>query len=566
MHKLGADARERRGAAVDGAVDRAAERHGMPSDSAWRRRAGLLAAERLRDRQSRRRRLRGRRRPDRLDAQRRLRLRAARHRLSRSLVFAVHRQRDAHQHQAQTMPSVTLSNYRPLTRFGFSTKCSWRRWSYSDQIGFEDGFTAGNPTLAGLRLSIEPAAGWSLERQSPDAVRRRRARRRFVQRLPRRASSSRARTTTATHGRASSAIRSPRGPAASFSRARHRSPSISSTPARNAHTKATTASAMRRCPLGINVPAAVAALRSHVRSVGVAERLVRARHLLDGLTNDGHVIGHWGADERVFERCASARRRTWCASGWEPGFGGLMQLRARTIANEDYGDVDYERGYDVSAELFAYAARLHRRRRTDGRAGRVRRELQPARRLRALRRRVGAAGSGAGRKSAKRPRRRGTVRRCRRQREPKSDPARRRQPDRRRLRGSRAARRIGARRAVSERSDLGVRAELDRIDDELLLAVRALDYRYRFRNPLALTFFVGAARYDLATPAYGYYMGAGVQWREISAGTSTSVSICVTPTRSRATSCLPDDPAQRCRARTVSTTSSARSLSLSYRF
>ena len=74
---------------------------------------------------------------------------------------------------------------------------------------------------------------------------------------------------------------------------------------------------------------------------------------------------------------------------------------------------------------------------------------------------------------------------------------------------------IGGRRAVSKRSDLGVRAELDRIDGELLLAVRALDYRYRFRNPLALTFFVGAARYDLATPAYGYYLGAGVQWRDI---------------------------------------------------
>ena len=74
---------------------------------------------------------------------------------------------------------------------------------------------------------------------------------------------------------------------------------------------------------------------------------------------------------------------------------------------------------------------------------------------------------------------------------------------------------IGARRAVSERSDLGVRAEIDDIDGDMLFSVRALDYRYRFRNPLALSVFLGASRLDLATPAYGYYYGAGVQWRNL---------------------------------------------------
>ncbi len=45
--------------------------------------------------------------------------------------------------------------------------------------------------------------------------------------------------------------------------------------------------------------------------------------------------------------------------------------------------------------------------------------------------------------------------------------------------------------------------------------MRALDYRYRFPGPLALTAFAGAARYDLATPAYGLYVGAGAQWRDL---------------------------------------------------
>jgi hypothetical protein len=74
---------------------------------------------------------------------------------------------------------------------------------------------------------------------------------------------------------------------------------------------------------------------------------------------------------------------------------------------------------------------------------------------------------------------------------------------------------FGARRQVSKRQDLGVRLEVDRIDGHLLTAVRALDYRFRFRGPLAVNAFLGAARYDLATPAYGLWYGAGVSWRDV---------------------------------------------------
>src|SRR5262249_17791108 len=73
----------------------------------------------------------------------------------------------------------------------------------------------------------------------------------------------------------------------------------------------------------------------------------------------------------------------------------------------------------------------------------------------------------------------------------------------------------GARRAVSDRSDVGARLEADDIDGHTLLSVRAIDYRYRFRGPIALSVFVGASRYDLATPAFGLYYGGGLQWRDI---------------------------------------------------
>ncbi|WKE65809.1 hypothetical protein PVT67_00700 [Gallaecimonas kandeliae] len=74
---------------------------------------------------------------------------------------------------------------------------------------------------------------------------------------------------------------------------------------------------------------------------------------------------------------------------------------------------------------------------------------------------------------------------------------------------------LGARREASDHSDIGVRMELDNVDNHNFFAVRALDYRYRFNDKLAISAFVGAARYDLATPAYGYYLGTGIQYRDI---------------------------------------------------
>src|SRR5262249_13402343 len=53
----------------------------------------------------------------------------------------------------------------------------------------------------------------------------------------------------------------------------------------------------------------------------------------------------------------------------------------------------------------------------------------------------------------------------------------------------------GARRFVSDHSDLGARVEIDEAQGHSLIGVRALDYRYRFNGPLAFGVFLGAARY-----------------------------------------------------------------------
>ncbi|HXS80508.1 MAG TPA: hypothetical protein VN818_09495 [Gammaproteobacteria bacterium] len=73
---------------------------------------------------------------------------------------------------------------------------------------------------------------------------------------------------------------------------------------------------------------------------------------------------------------------------------------------------------------------------------------------------------------------------------------------------------VGLRRELTQGS-IGARLELDDLDGESLLAVRALDYRRHLSERLALTAFAGAARLDLDTPAYGYYLGGGVQIKDL---------------------------------------------------
>jgi hypothetical protein len=83
---------------------------------------------------------------------------------------------------------------------------------------------------------------------------------------------------------------------------------------------------------------------------------------------------------------------------------------------------------------------------------------------------------------------------------------------------------IGARRQVSEHQDLGVAIEADDLRGRSLVSVRALDYRYRFDWPLALDLFVGASRYSLQTPAFGWYFGVGPQWRNVLPGWDLEVN------------------------------------------
>jgi hypothetical protein len=84
---------------------------------------------------------------------------------------------------------------------------------------------------------------------------------------------------------------------------------------------------------------------------------------------------------------------------------------------------------------------------------------------------------------------------------------------------------VGVSRRVGERSEFGARLELDGMGSDMFLAVRALDYRYHVSGRYSVGAFLGAARLDLATPAYGYYAGGGVQVRDLRPGWDLNIDL-----------------------------------------
>jgi len=64
--------------------------------------------------------------------------------------------------QAATMPSVTISNNKPLTKAKLRYEAFVARMSESSNIATSTGTTSGHPQLAGLHVSVEPFPGWSL--------------------------------------------------------------------------------------------------------------------------------------------------------------------------------------------------------------------------------------------------------------------------------------------------------------------------------------------------------------------------------------------------------------------
>lgn len=429
--------------------------------------------------------------------------------------------------EAATMPSVTLSNYRPLTRFGFSYEFFAARMSESDHIAFKDGFTRGHPRLAGTHLEIQPADGWSFA----------------VNRLLQYGGGARG------QGSLKDLFK------AYFNPSGNQVNPVDQQVFGNQEASVTSTLVFPgRVPFsvyaeyggedtshGLNYLLGNSALSMGIHFPRLWRRLDLTleasewqnawyTHNIyqDGMTNYGRVTGNWFGDQRVFNDSVGGRSQTAIVH-YDAPFGGQFMLRYRQLQNQEYGTYSYKRyqdlafGYSHPWQDMVVGAQINGGRDVFGnRFGRLEGFLRYEGDGRGLPLFSDAldsdneheetlirngeifvdAGTNVSRQfvalSVAYPHT---------------------------ATGYKAGYHfaVGARRFVSEHSDLGLRIEVDDVQNNNLLGVRLIDYRYRFNNPLALTFGLGAVRYNLATPAYGFYLAGGVQWRNLLPGWDLSL-------------------------------------------
>jgi hypothetical protein len=241
--------------------------------------------------------------------------------------------------QAPTMPTLSISNYEPISPVGFQYEVFIGEMSESSRIvsASGTGYTSGHPRIFGVHLSIAPLPGWSIgvDRieqygggDRPDS---------FSDLL--KAFFNPAKNDNETvFGNQVAALTSrfifPGAMpfAVYFEYAGEDTSTLSNFRLGNAALSA-----------GIDFPL----IGKNFALKFEASEWQNAWYVhgiyIDGLRNDDHVIGHWGADWRVLNDGVGAR--SWMAQvAWEPRFGGLLEGTYRSLDNQHYTTETYVPG------------------------------------------------------------------------------------------------------------------------------------------------------------------------------------------------------------------------------
>jgi hypothetical protein len=429
--------------------------------------------------------------------------------------------------EAPTMPSITLSNYEPLTRLGIHYEAFVARMSYSDRIELTDGaLTAGYPKFGGLQMSIEPVSGWSLSGQriivwgggaaggqSASSI---------LQAFfnPSKAQSTGFGTEQDVIGKQEASVSSRfvfpgKVPFAMYFEYAGNDTSRGSNLLFGKPDLSGGVQFPHLGPFDLVFEVSQWSPTWYVHAYNAVQTGYG-----DGITNYQRSIGNWFGDQRVFGDAVGGRS-SLLRMGWEPSFGGRLEAEYRMLINDSYysqiayrhenmGSVSYSypwKGYAVGAELDVGR---------DVFGGHFTRIAGFMRYGDALPR--GDADSTDSSFNA-----------------PHADGAEFYVDAG--VTGNRILEDIivvqprfdtpiaygphfgvGARRQASQHQDLGVGLEVDDIQGRSLVSARMIDYRYRFNSPLALDLYAGASRYSLGTPAFGWYLGGGPQWRNVLPG------------------------------------------------
>jgi hypothetical protein len=425
--------------------------------------------------------------------------------------------------EAPTMPSVTLSNYAPFTRWGLQYEVFAAHTSYTRNIELINGqLTQGNPKFTGIHLGMEPEnSGWSLAAnrvlmfgggaaggQSLSDI---------FQALfnPTKGQTTVPGSGTPVLGKQEASLTS-----------RFIFPgkvpfSVYFEYAGNDSSGSSFSFSKTDFSAGIHFPRVGPFDLTYEFSEWQPSWYVKSATATqtgygDGITNYLLSIGHWFGDQRVFGDAVGGQSNM-LRLGWEPRFGGLLEAQLRSLTNDSfYSAIAYHHAYTGSL-TYSYPWRDY----VVGTEVDYGRDVYGASYTRlagflrygdALQSGLDSAeeDSGASRSANAEIFVDAGVVANRVLASITSDTPRIQSGT---DYGPHVA--LGARRAVSEHQDLGVAVEVDDIQGLSLVSARLLDYRYRFPGPLALNVFAGAARYATATPAYGFYFGVGPQWRNI---------------------------------------------------
>lgn len=247
--------------------------------------------------------------------------------------------------QAATLPSITVSNFAPFTRWNLRYEAFLARTSESANIGFGTGTTTGRPRLFGLHLSVEPLPGWSIG----------------VGRIMQYGGGER----DSSFGDLVEAFFDPSG-----------ADNLASTSEFGNQVAALSSQFLIGDPLPMTVYFEYAgedtstlsnfrlgntALSAGVSFPKIGERLSAtfelgewqsawyAHHIFrDGWRHEGRVMGHWGGDWRLFDDAVGARS-AMARIGVDRVLGGTLEGTYRQLKNENYGIGDYRTARQLDA-------------------------------------------------------------------------------------------------------------------------------------------------------------------------------------------------------------------------
>jgi hypothetical protein len=245
--------------------------------------------------------------------------------------------------QAQTMPSLTVSNYTPLTRLNLRYEMFVAEMSESANIRYGTGFTTGNPRLVGMHVSIEPLSGWSIGinrvMQFGGGERGGNSLRDVFNAF---FNPSKADNTGAGQSRDNEFGNQVASITTRFLVPGERPFSVY---LEYAGEDTSTNSNVRLGNVALSAGVHFPDLWRGVELTFEASEWQNAWYVhsiyQDGLTHEGNVLGHWGADWRVPSDGVGAQSAL-VRIGWQPRFGGWLEATYRRLQNESYSPADYE--------------------------------------------------------------------------------------------------------------------------------------------------------------------------------------------------------------------------------